>query len=63
MKKIILFFGLAFLMSCGSSEEKKKGFEYNRTQKEERQHRAKQIRAQEPQEEIPSRARETICTF
>ena len=25
MKKIILFFGLVFLMSCGSSEEKKKG--------------------------------------
>ena len=36
MKKIILFFGLVFLMSCGSSEEKKKGFEYNRTQKEEK---------------------------
>jgi mono/diheme cytochrome c family protein len=36
MKINILFFGLVFLMSCGSSEEKKKGFEYNRTQKEEK---------------------------
>ena len=36
MKKIILFFGLIFLVSCGSSEEKKKGFEYNRTQKQQK---------------------------
>ena len=36
MKKITLLFGLVFLMSCGSSEEKKKGFEYNRTQKVEK---------------------------
>jgi cytochrome c len=36
MKKISLIFGLVFLMSCGSSEEKKKGFEYNRTQKVEK---------------------------
>ena len=36
MKKVILFFGLIFLMSCGTSEEKKKGFEYNRTKKEEK---------------------------
>jgi cytochrome c551/c552 len=36
MKKIsILLFSL-FLFSCGSSDEKKKGFEYNRTQKEEK---------------------------
>ncbi|MGI9541109.1 MAG: c-type cytochrome [Flavobacteriaceae bacterium] len=36
MKKIILFFGLIFLVSCGSPEEKKKGFEYNRTQKQQK---------------------------
>ena len=33
MKKIITLFCLLFLISCGSKEEKKKGFEYNRTQK------------------------------
>ena len=36
MKKLIAFMGLALLVSCGSSNEKKKGFEYNRTQKEEK---------------------------
>ena len=43
MKKIILFFVLVFLMSCGSSEEKKKGFEYNRTQKEEKKDTATDV--------------------
>ena len=33
MKKIITVFLLLFLISCGSKDEKKKGFEYNRTQK------------------------------
>ena len=33
MKKIITLFCLLFLISCGSKEEKKKGFEYNRIQK------------------------------
>jgi cytochrome c len=33
MKKVITLFCLLFLISCGSKEEKKKGFEYNRTQK------------------------------
>ena len=36
MKKIITLFCLLFLISCGSKEEKKKGFEYNRTQKVEK---------------------------
>ncbi|MDA8699562.1 cytochrome c [Flavobacteriaceae bacterium] len=34
MKKIILLIFVATLTSCGSAEEKKKGFEYNRTQSE-----------------------------
>ena len=34
MKKIILLIFVATLTSCGSTEEKKKGFEYNRTQSE-----------------------------
>ena len=33
MKKVITLFCLLFLISCGSKEEKKKGFEYNRIQK------------------------------
>ena len=33
MKKIITVFLFLFLISCGSKDEKKKGFEYNRTQK------------------------------
>jgi len=33
MKKIITVFLLLFFISCGSKDEKKKGFEYNRTQK------------------------------
>ncbi|MGB1831347.1 MAG: cytochrome c, partial [Flavobacteriaceae bacterium] len=36
MKKIAFLLFSFFLFSCGSSEEKKKGFEYNRTQKEEK---------------------------
>jgi len=37
MKNLLVVFGIILFMSCGSSEEKKKGFEYNRTQKEEKQ--------------------------
>jgi|TARA_B110000285_G_scaffold77343_1_gene89059 cytochrome c len=33
MKKFITVFLFLFLFSCGSKDEKKKGFEYNRTQK------------------------------
>ena len=33
MKKITAVFLLLFIISCGSKDEKKKGFEYNRTQK------------------------------
>ena len=33
MKKIITVFLFLFLISCGSKDEKKKGFEYNRIQK------------------------------
>lgn len=33
MKKIISLFCLVIIISCGSKDEKKKGFEYNRTQK------------------------------
>ena len=33
MKKFITVFLFSFLFSCGSKDEKKKGFEYNRTQK------------------------------
>ena len=36
MKKIAFLLFSSLLFSCGSSEEKKKGFEYNRTQKEEK---------------------------
>jgi len=34
MKNILTIFVLSIFISCGSKEEKKKGFEYNRTQKE-----------------------------
>lgn len=34
MKNIFLLLTIAIFISCGSKEEKKKGFEYNRTQKE-----------------------------
>jgi len=34
MKYTLLLLSLFILVSCGSKEEKKKGFEYNRTQKE-----------------------------
>ena len=34
MKNILSLLAFTFLISCGSNEEKKKGFEYNRTQKE-----------------------------
>ena len=33
MKKIILIFFALLFINCDSKEEKKKGFEYNRTQK------------------------------
>ena len=36
MKNLLVLFTFALFISCGSSEEKKKGFEYNRTQKEEK---------------------------
>ena len=35
MKKTILIIFIGILASCGGSEEKKKGFEYNRTKAEE----------------------------
>jgi hypothetical protein len=34
MKNVLTIFVLSIFISCGSKEEKKKGFEYNRTQKE-----------------------------
>ena len=34
MKNFLTIFVLSIFISCGSKEEKKKGFEYNRTQKE-----------------------------
>lgn len=34
MKNIFLILAISIFISCGSKEEKKKGFEYNRTQKE-----------------------------
>jgi hypothetical protein len=34
MKNIFLLIAISIFISCGSKEEKKKGFEYNRTQKE-----------------------------
>ena len=34
MKKVLILFSILILMSCGSNDKKKKGFEYNRTQKE-----------------------------
>ena len=37
MKNILAVFGIMLFINCGSSEEKKKEFEYNRTQKEEKQ--------------------------
>ncbi|MEK9612672.1 MAG: cytochrome c [Flavobacteriaceae bacterium] len=36
MKKILLILTASVFISCGSKEEKKKGFEYNRTQKTEK---------------------------
>lgn len=36
MKKIIGFVFLMILFSCGETQKEKKGFEYNRTQKEEK---------------------------
>ncbi|MDA7808011.1 cytochrome c [Flavobacteriaceae bacterium] len=36
MKNIVVLITLSLFVSCGSSEKKKKGFEYNRTQKEEK---------------------------
>ena len=36
MKKTIIFITALVLSSCGSTEEKKKGFEYNRTQEVEK---------------------------
>ena len=34
MKKVLILFSILILISCGSNDKKKKGFEYNRTQKE-----------------------------
>ncbi|MDG1762648.1 MAG: cytochrome c [Flavobacteriaceae bacterium] len=34
MKNIFLLLAISIFISCGSKEEKKEGFEYNRTQKE-----------------------------
>ena len=36
MKNILVLISLTFLVSCGPKSEKKKGFEYNRTQKVEK---------------------------
>lgn len=36
MKNIFVLISLTLLVSCGSNSEKKKGFEYNRTQKVEK---------------------------
>ena len=36
MKNIVVLITLSLFVSCGSSEKKKKGFEYNRTQKVEK---------------------------
>ena len=35
MKKILIILSIAIIFSCGSNENKKKGFEYNRIQKKE----------------------------
>lgn len=37
MKNIFMLISLTLLVGCGSKDEKKKGFEYNRTQKEVKQ--------------------------
>ena len=37
MKKVLILFSILILISCGSNDKKKKGFEYNRTQKEIKQ--------------------------
>lgn len=42
MKKGIAIFVLGLLMSCGDSPKQKKGFEYNRTKKEEKKSAASQ---------------------
>ena len=34
MKNVLILCSILILISCGSSDKKKKGFEYNRTQKE-----------------------------
>ena len=34
MKRLIIIYSILILISCGSNDKKKKGFEYNRTQKE-----------------------------
>jgi mono/diheme cytochrome c family protein len=43
MKNLLVLFTFALFISCGSSEEKKKGFEYNRTQKEEKKDTATDV--------------------
>lgn len=43
MKNILVLISLALLVGCGSKSEKKKGFEYNRTQKEEKKGDATQL--------------------
>jgi hypothetical protein len=43
MKNLIVLLTFTLFISCGSSEEKKKGFEYNRTQKEEKKDTANDV--------------------
>ncbi len=43
MKKIFVLISLTFLVGCGPKSDKKKGFEYNRTQKEEKKEGAAEV--------------------
>ena len=36
MKNLLIILGVMLFLSCGNNQEKKKGFEYNRTQQEEK---------------------------
>tara|TARA_A100001015_G_scaffold91161_1_gene101561 strand:+ start:1948 stop:2427 length:480 start_codon:yes stop_codon:yes gene_type:complete len=43
MKNLLVLLTFALFISCGNSEEKKKGFKYNRTQKEEKKDTANDV--------------------